>query len=130
MFFTLSFTWLGLSFAAGVGEKTNTFNVLFWLLLGALSQLGLFLSTYSNNNIKLRIASGVLMLPFFSVIISSIFDMHFFMRLSEGLSQALPSLAFIVGAAVYLYNYYNLLNPKYNKRIKYAHKSHGLGHGK
>lgn len=117
LFFTLAFVWLGLSFTAGVGDQADFKAILFWLFLSTISQTGLLLSTYPINSNSVRVLSALLMFPFFSIIVTSVFDNHFFARLTGNLSQASVSLVILFGIAIYLNAFYNLYTKKYNKSL-------------
>ena len=114
IFFAIAFTYLSLSFSAGVGESINIIHLMFFLLLGVLSQLGLFLSTYTFRNSLLNFFIAVIMLPFFILLLSStFFDTSFLNRLTGAPVQIASSIAYIIGFAVYLCSFYRLVKSQY-----------------
>ncbi len=110
IFFALAFSYLLLSFSTGVGENINFFHLMLFLFFGILSQLGLFLSSFSIKNWIINILIAVIMLPFFALLVKSTFlDSSFLNRLTGAPIQITSSLAYIVGLIVYIYSYYRLL---------------------
>jgi len=116
--FALALAYVGISFASGVGNAVNVTTLALWLLLGSALQLGLFLSTYSEKSWKLSIISAILMLPFFLLVITSVFSPNFLNKLTGTPIQITSSIAFLSGSIIYLYNYYKIFNKKYNNTLK------------
>jgi len=118
VFFALSFSYLSLSFSRGVGDNINIVHFTLFLLLGVLSQLGLFLSTYSFKSRVLVFFIAIIMFPFFMLLLkSTFFDSSFLYRLTGAPIQIGSSVAYIVGFAVYLYSFYRIVQSQYNKQI-------------
>ncbi|GLX76709.1 hypothetical protein tinsulaeT_00490 [Thalassotalea insulae] len=118
IFFALAFSYLSLSFSVGVGENVNVAYLIVFLLLGVLSQSGLFLSTFIVNSLTLRFLIGVIMLPFFVLLLkSTFFDANFLSRLTGAGVQIASSVAYVVGLIAYMLGYYKLVVLQYNKRI-------------
>jgi CBS domain containing-hemolysin-like protein len=119
IFFALAFAYLSLSFSAGVGENINIVHLILFLLLGVLSQLGLFLSTYQIENWIFKLLIAVIMIPFFMLLLrSTFFDSSFLNRLTGAPIQIASSVAYVVGFAVYLYSFYRMVQEQYNKSLK------------
>jgi len=116
--FVLAFTYVGASFTSGVGDVLNITVILFSLILGTMLQLGLFLSTYSNKSWKLVVTSAILMIPFFLIIIASVFSPNFLNKITGSPIQTTYSIALISGSIIYLYTFYKLFIVKYNKALK------------
>jgi len=122
--FALALAYVGASFSSGVGDEVNIATLALLLLLSSALQLGLFLSTYSEKSWKLSIISAILMLPFFLLVITSVFSPNFLYKLTGTPIQITSSIAFLIGSIIYLYNYYKIFNKKYNKSINADTKPH------
>jgi hypothetical protein len=117
-FFVCAFAYLLVSFSLGVGEGGIVKYVIFFIL-GVLSQLGLFLSTYQIKKGVLNFLIALMMLPFFMFLLSStILDSSFISRLTGNLIQVASSMAYVGGIVVYIFSYYRLAKLQYNKNLK------------
>jgi hypothetical protein len=102
--FSFSLAYLLVSFSNGVGESSIA-KVGVFIVLGFLSQLGLFLSTYPISKKKFRWLIALMMLPSFVLLLGSILDSSFINRLTGNPVQITFSIACVIGIVVYIYSY-------------------------
>ena len=102
--FSVAVTYLLVSFSVGVGESSIAESAVF-IILGILSQLGLFLSTFPINKKTSKWLISLMMLPFFILLLSCILDSSFISRLTGNPVQITFSMACIVGIIVYAFSF-------------------------
>ncbi len=108
---TAAFAYLGAGFSRVVEpENFNLIAVLFFVVFGALLQLGLFLSTTRAGK-KHRLLTSGFMMPCLLFLVAANFDMvsRF---ISGNPISAYASLVYILGLLTYIYAYLNLLRRK------------------
>ena len=79
--FAIGVAWIGMGFTSGVEDQIDLFTIIFWLTLGGISQIGVFLSTIKFNFTGNRLVIMLFMLPFYIVIVGAMLDKGFISRL-------------------------------------------------
>lgn len=111
VFFAIAFALLLGSFSTAVDGPLSLPTMVTFGVLASLSQLGLLLTTFSFTSkfAVLKLASALLMLPCFWLLLSStVFSSSFIGRLSGNSVQILSSVAYMVGVLVYIYGFLRL----------------------
>ncbi|CAA0113915.1 Uncharacterised protein [Halioglobus japonicus] len=94
----ISYLFLGFSSAAEPDEF-DFLTIIFGLLLGLVSQAGLFIST-TRFGARYKLLTGALMLPFFLLLVGSNYDLV--SRIVEGNPLSIVAMAaYLIGIFVY-----------------------------